>query len=225
MRRLIVVLCAALLWALIAGAQGSSSFVSRFGSRYLQPPCCNGDTLNGTYASISVDYIAPGSAYCVLFRSVAQDSAGAYLLQAGLARCGAYTSLDGTCSLSNNFIKFVEKEVNYVYTCYPHGAATLSTTYNPLVVSYTGNSWSAQIDSTAYESNSFTQYMITEGAEHAGTDSCTGGWAASGFFAGLGAWQRYHQGSGTWKTVQSSYISEGCWTIAGGPPSSFTIYH
>jgi hypothetical protein len=199
----------------------------RFGAYYLTSPCCNGDPFNGTGASIKVTSASPDSQPCLLFRSTAEK--GGYLIQSGLTKCGTNsTGLDGTCSLSNNLVKFVEKEVNGVYTCYPHGAASLNTTYTATPQNTTGTLWYAYIDGTAYESNSFTAEAIAETAEHTDPngDSCSG-WSGAATFASSATWpwQRYVINNPSWTRVQSSYTHAGCWSLSGGPPNSFTISH
>jgi hypothetical protein len=211
---------------LLTCSSSAFGFAARFGTRYLEPPCCGGDALNGTSASINISSISPDSTRCILFSSDAENSTHLYLLQDGVVRCGSSSSLDGTCSLTNNTVKFVEKEVNGSYTCYAHGSAALNFDHAAVLQNASGTTWSTVLDGVTYETNSFTQYGIYEQGEHAGSDSCTG-WSGSARFAANASypWQRYVQSGATWKTVQSSFSSPGCWSISGGPPGSFTISH
>lgn len=219
-----VVVAALALAASTNAAPGDWYQLPRFGAYYLTPPCCGGDSLNGTGAAILVSGINPDSSNCLLFRSTA-ESASNYLIQSGLLRCGSGQMLDGTCSLSNNLVKFVEKDVAGSYTCYPHGAASLNTTYTATPQNTTGTLWYAYIDGIAYENNSFSADAIAESGEHT-SDSCSG-WSGHGVFgqSSLWPWKRYVIGSASWKTVQSSYQHAGCWALSGAPPNSFDISH
>jgi hypothetical protein len=67
----------------------------------------------------------------LLFRSEAQTDTR--LIQAGLVKCGTNAGLDGTCSLSNNLVKFVEILNSSGYHCYAHGDASTGTEYVPSV--------------------------------------------------------------------------------------------
>jgi hypothetical protein len=227
--------CAALVALLVLTASesaGALSLTSRYGARYLEygntPPCCDGDQLWGTSASINVSSIAADGPYCILFRSDAENSSS-YLIQAGIVRCGdTSTGLDQTCSVapSHPIVKFVETHIpGSNYHCVAHGTASLGVDHAAVVYAPSGTTWYSFIDGIQYETNSFTQHAVMESGEHAGSDSCSGWTASATFAAGVSyPWQRFVQ-PGTWKTVQSSYNSPGCWTITGGPPGAFTIRH
>jgi len=224
-RPLVAVVLAVSTIALV-GVSSAHGFADRFGVFYLQEPCCGGDPLEGTGASIEGDALTPDKYFCILFRSDAENSNGTYAIQAGLARCGTNGTLDGTCSLSNNLIKFVEKVVASSFTCYPHGAASLFSEYDTWLADGSGTTWFAYINGTAYESSSFTGNLIDESGEHTSTDSCSG-WSGHAVFAddGLWPWQRYVKATRTWTQIQASQHSHGCWTLNGGPPSPFDISH
>lgn len=197
----------------------------RYGAYYLTDPCCSGDALNGTSSAIKVESISPDPDSCILFRSTAETES--QLIQAGVARCGSNIALDGTCSSSNNLVKFVEILNGGVYTCYPHGAASARYIYNVSVQNASSTTWYAFINGTSYESLSMPAAVaIAESGEHTPSNSCSG-WSASATYANSSAypWQRFIKSSLTWFNVQSSYASAGCWTLTGGPPSPFTISH
>lgn len=224
---------AALIFAASAVADPSQWWQSpRFGAYYLTSPCCNGDTFNGTGASIIVNSANPNSQSCLLFRSTAEANGSGgpngYLLQSGIVRCASGFSVDNTCSLSNNLVKFVETEVNGQYTCYPHGAVSFGTSHTATPQNASGNLWYSFIDGTAYESNTFVAAAIAESGEHNGpnADNCSG-WSGSATFGSSAPWpwERYVIGSSGWVQIQSSYTHAGCWSLSGGPPNSFTISH
>jgi hypothetical protein len=114
--------------------------------------------------------------------------------------------------------------------CVVHGAAIYGQVYSASAVDGSGFVWVAYIDGTAYESTNFPSpgyaTRIIEGAEYEPGTACSG-WTAAGVFASNPTflWQRFRHSTFTWFTVQTSSIHPGCWTMAGGPPSSFSIYH
>lgn len=220
-------------FAALVGSANASAFANRYGMEFLQyGSCCGGDTLFGTKASIIPNHVNPGGTYCTLFRSDAEDNTGGYLIQAGVVKCGSQTDLDGTCSLTNNLVKFVETETpSGGYVCHPHGGTSVGTEVDAAVYGYAeafDNGWNAYLNGTPEEGipvMTGAQYIV-EGAEHAGTDSCNssdwGGTNDATFASATPVWQRYKTNL-TWYTVQGSSTSSGCWTVSGGPPNSFTI--
>jgi hypothetical protein len=212
----------ALVAAVFSTQAFGDAFSPGFGARYLDPPCC-ADPLNGTRAVIDVAIASADNTNCLLFRSEADTPS--YLIQAGTLRCGPTSpGLDGSCSLSNNLVHYVETEVAGAYTCYPHGAASLNS-YDIYTVDQaqpSSNQWTAFINGTLYEHNTFAPYRIMASAEHT-SDSCSG-WSGWGTWGENGVpWQRWIKSSLTWFTIQTSAISPGCWTLVGAPPSSFII--
>lgn len=219
------------LLALLAGTANASAFANRFGQRFLQyGQCCNNAILYGSRASITPNNVNPGSSYCTAFRTDGEGVLGSGLLiQAGVVKCGANTTgVDGTCSLSNNLVKYVET-INSVHgaVCFPHGGTSTGTAVEAKITTSSSNPATAYLDGTQEEGmgglNAFA--YILEGAEHAGTDSCnSSNWGGTNEanFAGTVAWQR-QQGDGSWFTIQDSSTSSGCWTVSGGPPGNFTI--
>jgi hypothetical protein len=210
----------------VAPSAEALSLTARYGARYLEPPCCGGEPLWGSSASINVSSIAADGSNCILFRTDAENL-NADLIQAGIVRCGdTSTGLAGTCSRNHTIVKFVETHLaGQPYHCVEHGTAATGVDHAAVVVAASGNTWYSYLDGMQYETNSFSQRIIMESGEHAGSDSCMY-WTASARFAAAVsyAWQRYVQPTG-WKTVQSSYNSPGCWSITGGPPGAFTISH
>jgi hypothetical protein len=82
LKRLAAIFCLSVLGALVA-VSVADSFPARFGERYLQPPCCNGEPLQGTAASLYVSSYSPDS-YCVLHASDAGNQAATYGIKVGL---------------------------------------------------------------------------------------------------------------------------------------------
>lgn len=225
-----LVAVASIYLAVLASSANAITLTARYGARYLEyglnPPCCGGDALWGTSASINVASIGADGPNCVLFRSDAEDLS-TNLIQAGIVRCGdTSTGLAGVCSRNHTVVKFVETHLQgQSYHCVEHGSASTGVDHAAVVYAPSGTTWYSFIDGVQYETNSFTQRVIMESGEHTSTDSCTG-WFGSATFAASPSypWQRFVQPP-TWKTVQSSYNSPGCWSISGGPPGAFTIRH
>src|SRR4051812_28479807 len=94
-------------------ATASASRATVLEGYFLEQPCCGGDSLYGTRASIRTPNSQPshGGDECMLFRSDAEgfNSSGiGRLIQAGFVHCGPSTSLDGTCATVNKQVQFVE---------------------------------------------------------------------------------------------------------------------
>jgi hypothetical protein len=228
----------AILLAIVAGPANASAFPNRFGQRWLgYGQCCNNGLLLGSRASITPNNVNPGGSYCTAFRSDAEQESGPWLIQAGVVRCGGQANADGTCSLSNNLVKYVEIITpSSSGVCYPHGGTSTGTAVDARVswegVDNFGNEdWEASLDGTVEENLMGGMYgaqYILEGGEHAvgpNLDSCnTSDWGGTNkaTFASSQAWQRQQPGF-TWFTIQSASTSSGCWTVSGGPPNSFTI--
>lgn len=138
------------------------------------------------------------------------------------------STLDATCSTSNNLVKFVEvvtTDLNGIqrFACFPHGAASLNVQYRMTVdqPQPSGNGWASFIDGVPYETNGFAAYLIWEGAEHVADDSCSGSWGGFAAFSESQSWDRWTKSTLTWTTVQSSYLDAGCWVPSGGNPGTF----
>lgn len=184
--------------------------------------------MNGTRSSIQVANVLPDSPHCVVWRSDAENPDASWLIQDGLAKCGATSNgLDGSCSLTVNLVLYVEIESTLNnYACFPHGQASENQQHKFTVdqPQPSSNSWTAYIDGNSYEHNGFAQYLIAESSEHTGTDSCSGNWGGIGTFSQSTAWQRWIKSSLTWFTVQSDYLlSPSCWIATGGPPNTFSF--
>lgn len=186
--------------------------------------CCSGATLDGTRADVVVSGIAPGSAECITFSSVVESQDSNRQLQAGLAKCGVNANIGGTCSLSNNFVKVVEKiPASGSPTCYPHGAASLNTSTRLTVWDSVGlGTYYAYIAGTQYESQSgYTDFVfINEWGEYTG-NSCSG-WSGQ---ADFNTWQRYYVTVGTWSTVQSASRLQECWAVGSVSNGNFSVGH
>ena len=230
MRRLII-LVAAIAVAASWGSPGVHAASYEWGIRYLNyGSCCLGDSLNGTKASIEVNYFNPLTNQCLSAQSYGVGFNNTDdLIVVDLLRCGSSTGIDGTCSESNNFVRAVEVLINGIYHCYEHGAASWGTNYTMDVLNEYQSLWWAHINGTAYENETFstgTAEAIQEGIEDGQTTSnifCSG-WSAASVFAQTSAWQRFEINV-SWKTVQSSRSQSGCFTLSGGPPGAFSIQH
>jgi hypothetical protein len=127
----------------------------------------------------------------------------------------------------NDLVKFVEIIVASSATCFNHGPASTGVQYTMTVDQGQpgSNEWFSFIDGHYHEHNNFVQYLIAESTEHTDTDSCSG-WSAFAAFGEVSPrWQRFIRASLSWYTVQSSYLSAGCWTPSGGPPNAFYFSH
>jgi hypothetical protein len=205
-----------------AGSAGATDF----GGRYLQEPCGCGDALYGTSSAMVANFIVPDPPQCVAFSDFTSDSSG-FLIQAGLVRCGNLITADGTCSLHNDLVRFVEVKNSSGFHCYQHGSASTGVEHDAAVQAYSGNSWSSWLDGTFYEGTTQSHLFITSHAEYTGSgSSCTAPWSGSVTLGGGPAypWQRLKPDRITWFTIQSAPTQNGgCWTITGGPPGSFTV--
>jgi hypothetical protein len=200
-----------------------------FGGYELHYPCCNSDPLYGTRANISIPPSSgnwnPGSAHCVAARSDAEDNTLPRLIQTGFIRCAPGYSADGTCSLSNNLVNFVETNNGSGFTCYPKGAVSYGTTHKYTVDKGSSSTWTAYIDGVA---DTHTVSMgnarnLVESNEFTGD---SGSFTATASYGSGLAWQRW-TGS-TWFTVQSAYvliIPSGSWSVLGGPPNVWSVSH
>ena len=215
----------AVLVALSASlAFGGDAEAANFGTRYLTyGSCCSGDLLRGTRANITVHSNAPNASDCVLYSSVVASNVAAKQLQIGIVRCGSSTSLGGTCSLSNNLVKFVERYNGASYVCYPHGAASYNTAYLASVNDCCGTgTWYTYLDGTQYEGQSGydNSVNIEEWAEQTGGQGACSGWSGSVTF---GTWQRWN--SSSWVTVASSFTAQTCWSVGALSGGTFGVSH
>lgn len=220
---LVIAAAAALAAAGIASA-------NTYGGYELNAPCCNGDPLYGTRANISIPSSSsnwnPGSGQCILARSDGEDDNLGKLIQAGFLRCASGVGLDGTCSLSNNLVDFVETNNGSGYTCYPKGGETYGTTHKYTVDKGSTSTWTAYIDGVADThtiSMGNAQFLVESGEYTGGTG---GSFTASATYGSGLAWQRWN--GSTWFTVQSAFVlitSGSGWSVSGGPPNVWTVSH
>jgi hypothetical protein len=219
----------ALSLAIALPAQAQAN-VFVFGQNYLDyGSCCNGATLDGTRAYVSVSSDSPQSTGCVLFDSVVSSNDSNRQLEVGIARCGSSTSLDGMCSLTNNLVKYVERiPASGSAVCYPHGAASYNSSDLFTVDDSANNgNWYAYIDGTLEQGQSGydSQVRISEWGEDSQHDnySCSG-WGGAASFS---SWQRYNYGSNQWTTVQSSSQRNvnNCWNLGLVSNGSFSVSH
>lgn len=221
MRRIFLVLLIATIvsaaTASVASANywGKDSLTSTGGTPYLL----------GTLVTSNVTSISPDSVSCIAYSSVVSDWSIGGQLQVGQARCGTSATIDMTCSLSNNFVYFVERipHGSSTATCYPHGAAA----YTGVLLSVTNPSdngnWTAYINGSPYEAQSGYTHSVTLSAwgEYAG-NFCTPGWAGNDNFQN---WSRYN--SGSWFTNGSDGTgSASCWFLGAKDASgNFNVNH
>jgi hypothetical protein len=218
---LAVVLCVFL--STLGMAFASSAMANSYGHYDLHDPCCSGQNLYGTRASIRQDTnsLPSGHFECQLYRSDAETTNA--LIQAGVVRCGSGSpGLDGTCSLSNNLVRFVEQLLSSGYTCYPKGGTSFGTDARFTVQRTASSTWYAFIagvkDTHAYTRMNEAVYLI-EGGEMTGP--CTSAGSSSSRYGVSTAWQRYNGSS--WVTVGSSYNNLDCgWSLSGGPTGAWT---
>jgi len=187
--------------------------------------CCGGAALNGTRAYIDVSSTTPDANSCLAHSSVVDSNSANDQTEAGLLRCGTNTRIDGTCSLTNNFVKFVELDSGGTYTCYPHGSATLGSSYLVTIDDSANNgSWYAYIAGTQYEGYfglSSTAVNVYEWGEYTG-GTCSG-WSDSTSFS---TWQRYYYAGSTWTTVASATNgTTGCWSVGSLSSGNFSVSH
>jgi hypothetical protein len=209
---------------------GDAASANTFGGYELHAPCCNGDPLYGTRANISIPASSsnwnPGSAHCIVGRSDAEDDNLGKLIQTGFLRCASGYSLDGTCSLTNNLVNFVETNSGSGYTCYPKGAVSYGTTHKYTVDKGSTSTWTAYIDGVADAhtiSMGNAQYLV-ESLEYTGGTG--GSFTASATYGSGLAWQRWN--GSIWFTVQSAYVlitSGSGWSVSGGPPNVWSASH
>jgi hypothetical protein len=211
--------------ALVTCAGASANM---FGGYELHYPCCNSDPLYGTRANISIPPSSSNwnpSSHCVAARSDAEDNTLPRLIQTGFIRCASGYSADGTCSLSNNLVNFVETNNGSGFTCYPKGAVSYGTTHKYTVDKGSSSTWTAYIDGVAdtHTVSMGNPLNIVESNEFTGD---SGSFTATASYGSGLAWQRW-TGS-TWFTVQSAYvliIPSGSWSVLGGPPNVWSVSH
>lgn len=191
--------------------------------------CCNGERLYGTKASI-VTPPFPDALYfptpnCIGARSDAEGPS--QLIQTGWVRCKPPATLDGTCSLYDNLIKFVEtlSPDSDILRCYPkgdigYGAEVLySVRYEWFDTWY---AWIGGVQDTHPISMPDAD-LILEGMEW--TEPGCQNFHGQAEYALAIPWQRF-QASYTWYQVQSSAKHLDCgWTDWGGPPYNFSFFH
>jgi hypothetical protein len=231
-RRKALILGACIVFAGIGAAQISAALnVAVFGGHYLEyGNCCNGVTLDGTRAYITVSSASPQYDGCMIFASFVTSLVDAGQLETGDVLCDASTSLDGTCSLSDNFVKFVERSPHdgSPAVCYPHGNNFFNTANFFTLQNIGGNgTWYAYIDGDQKEGQSgYTNGVrISESGENSQrNDYSCAGWSGSATFS---SWQRDNYSTHTWSTVQSAqtFNTNNCWSVGGVSNGTFSVGH
>lgn len=154
----------------------------------------------GIKANVRLISTLPGAGRCVLASVLGYSSSSAKQIEMGVVTCNGQT-IDGTCGPATTL--FVETYGGGVYTCYPHGAATLGSTYSVAVnqLSTTSATWRAYGIGTSYESQ--TGLSSTGADTYAWLEAtgpgaaCNAGWTGSASFVSV---QRLilSPTSGTW---------------------------
>ncbi len=190
--------------------------------KYLATPTITGDPLQGSKASIIVNYApTPEPNSCVIFSSMVEALDSQAHVEVGLAKCGANTNV-GTLqickpTIPGHLYKFVETESagSAGTKCYFEGEANVGSYYTFEVKETYRQShiWEAAIDGNVVSQtpgqgamDGFTsQVQIQEWGEYNGADhACTGPWTADASFKD---WKRFvydhSTTSGDWFTVDS----------------------
>lgn len=229
-RGLIFGLAAAVLC--LSGTALAAPNVYVFGRHYLDYGfCCSNQRLDGTRANVLVTAVQPQTTGCVLFDSVVSSNDSSRQLEVGNAKCGSGTTLDGTCSTSNNYVLYVERIPTTGVqdaVCYPHGQDSVPSYHLFTVDSPSGNgTWQAYIDGSLEEGQSgyTNQVRISEWGEDSQHDnySCSG-WGGTAYFD---SWQRYNYPNNQWTTVQqaSTESVNNCWSVTNVSNGSFSVSH
>jgi hypothetical protein len=81
----------------------------------------------------------------------------------------------------------------------------------------------AYIDGVQYEGQSGYSNLVDifEQAEEGTSGSCAG-WSGAATFQ---TWQRYYLTAGAWTTVQSSNITQQCWSVGSISGGTFSVSH
>lgn len=221
------------VFVILAFAFASPAAAQTYGGYKVQQPCCNGDPLYGTRASITTPSSASAwnlnNAECVAYRSDAEDFN--HLIQVGFLRCAAGYSVGGSCgpNPSPAPLLLYTEIINFgVQNCYPRGNATYGATY---LMSLTTTSsprgrWLSYIngatDNNAVQFDGPSAVLLSESPEYTG--SCGGAFTVTGRYGDPNRWQRLHGGG--WFTVQSASSLVTCgWSNSAGPPNAWTSSH
>jgi len=220
----LIVVAALALGGVLGAAQATT-----FGHKYLRVNfCCNNEGLYGTKASMYTPVSAGDLTFptkdCFAARSDAEIESPVVDIQTGWVRCATGANVEGTCSLTNNLVNYVETHPNGgIWTCYPMGSVgyNVETLYTVKQSGSTWYAWIAGVQDTHGVAMGGAEYLI-EGAEWTGGCDNFNGYAD---YAMAITWQRWRP-SQVWYQVQSSSTLLNCgWTASGGPPSSFSFDH
>lgn len=203
----------------------------RYGLYYL-PASSIGASLDGTRAWIAVFSLSPGSSTCPGMASAMTNTANGQQMQIGIAQCAPGYSIDGTCSLSNNVVLFVERRADGFgsYTCYPHGPGVLGANYLLTVDDSGSGNMCTYSGGNPYECQTWydTTASVAEEWAEAGQPAPLGeatcfGWGLSGQVANFEYWTL------TWSGWQfagpNSSAYAGCYSLGGISNSSWSISH
>jgi hypothetical protein len=220
-----------LLLVLVAGTLflATPAQASIFGHWYLDTnQCCGSDPLKGTRASIRTPTTSSGfsiPSHCALFRSDAENDSGKQI-QVGFVKCGPNWTLDGSCSVSNNLVKYVELRLSSGYACYSKGSVGYGNDSTYSAVKVATGTWRTYIEGVAQTPDyswGGSAVRLIEGGEYTGSTS-NDSFTASGRYGISRVWGRSNGSS--WVTVTSAFQVLGTgWTISGGPDGAWTVNH
>lgn len=212
-------------FVVLAGAAVVPAARANYFGKYTLSSTGSTPYLLGTRVTSNVTSVNPDTFGCVAFASAVSDYSIGGQLQVGQVRCGTGASVDQTCSLSNNFVYYVERipHGSTTATCYPHGAAAYSGVLLSVTNPSNNGTWTTYINGSPYEAQSgYTNFVDLSAWGEYASDFCTTGWSANDNFNN---WQRYN--SGTWFTNGSDGAgSTSCWYLgAKDSAGNFNVNH
>jgi hypothetical protein len=220
--RKVAVTVIALGFALLT-ATSASAITGQFGGYYHIND-------NGTRAYVDITENVPDGSNCVASASVVTSSVSGGQLQVGEVKCGGNANVDGTCSVAQQQVLFVERipQSGGSPVCYPDGSGNFFTSYLMTVddSSNNGTYWT-YINGTQHEGQSGYSpgsVYFTEESEYTG-GGCTTAWGAS---TGFSTWQYFNYAISAWVGIaQPSDSIDQCWTLGSYNSSagSFTVSH
>lgn len=215
-----------LIFLLTSGQAGANSFAHYEKS----DPCCSGELLKGAKSSIKTpltsDLLEPSGLVCFAFRNVANRVTPIVRqIQAGFVRCSPNANVGGTCSLSNNLVKYVETIASDgTGVCSPKGGVGWDSDHTYSVLKVASDTWRAYIDGIAQTPDySWGSEALWEaaGGEHTGPVSGSVG-KGTGTYGLSRTWQRYN--GSAWVTITSADLwEEPRWDVSGGVQTAYSV--
>jgi len=212
--------------------------VAQQGYYQINGSCCSGAEMDGWRADISPSTMTPASGGCLITAVLAADNISpTYQLESGEAKCASGTSIDGTCSTSNDLTFFIEWSNSGTYSCYPKGD-TLLNEINTIQVTETGNgvdpggncyaNFNASINGTQYNAYnvdpnfcSTTAWVGMAWAEFSSANSCSSSNHLAASFTRIARWQ---YSTGVFQPVNSVTRQNynGCISVTSYANQSFS---